>query len=59
MTKEPHLRAWKSRGTDRLGSYAEAQGGQGGDSRQEAQLHQGQVLPDQPSGLEWWSSLHQ
>lgn len=52
MTKEPHLRAWKSRGTDRLGSYAEAQGGQGGDSRQEVQLHQGQVLPDQPSGLE-------
>jgi len=28
---------------------------QGGDSRQPAWLHHRQVLPDQPSGLLWWS----
>ncbi|KAK4823614.1 hypothetical protein QYF61_004217 [Mycteria americana] len=38
-------------GTDPPRSYAKAHGGQGGDSRQPAWLHQGQVLPDQPSGL--------
>ena len=31
--------------------YAKAHGGQGGDSRQPAWLHQGQVLPDQPTGF--------
>lgn len=38
-----------------LRSCAKAHGGQGGDSRQPAWLHQGQVQPDQPSGLLWWS----
>jgi len=36
-------------------SYAKAHGGQGGDLRQPAWLHQGQVLPNQPSGLLRWS----
>jgi len=35
-------------GTHLPRSYAKAHGGQGGDSRQAAWLHQGQVLPDQP-----------
>jgi len=35
-------------------SSAEAHGGLGGDSRQPAWLHHGQVLPDQPGGLLWW-----
>ena len=35
-------------------SYAKAHGGQGGDSRQPARPHQGQILPDQPSGSLWW-----
>ncbi|KAJ7408368.1 hypothetical protein BTVI_01033 [Pitangus sulphuratus] len=45
----------KVHGTDPPRSYAKAHGGQGGDSGQPARLHQGQVLPDQPSGLLGWS----
>ena len=43
--------AWEDHGTDPPRSYAKAHGGQGGDLRQPAWLHQGQVLPDQPNGL--------
>jgi len=35
--------------------HLEALGEQGGDSRQPAWLHQGQVPPDQPSGFLLWS----
>jgi len=38
-------------GTDPPRRYAKAHGGQGGDLRQPAWLHQGRVLPDQPSGF--------
>lgn len=38
-------------GTDPLGSCAKAQGGWEADFRHLAQLHQGQILPDQPCGL--------
>ena len=47
--------AWEDHGIDPPRSHAKARGGQGGDLRQSAQLHQGQVLPDQTSGLLWWS----
>jgi len=43
---QPHLCASEDLGTDPSISYAKAHGGQGGDSRQPAWLHQGQVLPD-------------
>lgn len=41
--------------TDPPGSCAEAHREQGNDLKQPAQLHQGQVLPGQPSGFLWWS----
>jgi len=48
---QPLLCAWEEGGTDPPRSYAKAHGGQGGDMRLPAWLHQGQVLPDQPSGF--------
>lgn len=44
---------WEDQGTDPSGSCAKTQVGQGGDLIQPAQLHQGQLLPDQFSGLLW------
>ena len=55
LTCQPPLCAWEDHGTDPPTSYATAPGGQGGDVRQPTWLHQGQVLPNQPSGLLWWS----
>ncbi|KAJ7416937.1 hypothetical protein WISP_67778 [Willisornis vidua] len=51
----PHLTVWEYHGADAPGSYAKAHGGQGGDLRQPACLHQGQILPDQPSDFLQWS----
>jgi len=42
---------WEDHGADPPSSYAKTHGGQGGYLRQPAWLHQGQVLPDQPSGF--------
>jgi len=50
-TCQPHLCAWEDHGIGPPRNYAKACGGQGGDLSQPARLHQGQVLPDQPSGL--------
>ena len=50
-TCQPHLCAWEDHGTDPPRRYAKAHGGQGGDSRQPAWIHQGQVLPHQRSGF--------
>lgn len=36
----------KDQGTDLSGNYAKAHGEQGGEARQAARLHQGQVVPD-------------
>lgn len=55
LTCQPQLCAWEDHRTDPPGCYAKAHGGQGGDWGQPAWLHQGQVLSDQPSGLQWWS----
>lgn len=46
------LCAWKDRITNPHRSFAEGHGGQGGHSRQGAQLHQGKILPDQPAMME-------
>jgi len=45
------LCAWQDHGTDPPRSYAKAHGGQVGNLRQPAWLHQGQVLPDQAYGF--------
>lgn len=37
-------------GKNSSGSYTKGHGREGGDMRQQAQLHKGQVLPDQSSG---------
>ncbi|KAK4826953.1 hypothetical protein QYF61_012802 [Mycteria americana] len=42
-----NLCAWEDHGTDPPRSNVKAHGGQRGDSREPAWLHQGQVLPDQ------------
>jgi len=51
LTSQPHLYAWGDHGTDPHRSCAKAHGGQGGDLRQPAWLHQGQVLPDHTNGF--------
>lgn len=48
---QPHLCACEDHGTDSLRRYAETYRGQEGGSRELAELHQGQKLPDQISGL--------
>jgi len=57
LTCQPQLCAWGDHGTNPHGSYAKAHGGQRGDSRQPAWLHQGQVLLDQPCGFLRWSDF--
>jgi len=43
--------SWEDHGTDLPRRCAKAHAEQGSDSRQPVRLHQGQVLPDQPSSL--------
>ena len=50
-----HLCAWADHETEPPTGYVKAHGGQGGDIRQPVWLHEGQVLPDQPSGIVQWN----
>lgn len=52
---QPHLCAWEDQGAHPPRSSAKARGEYGGDSGQPAWFLQGQGLPDQPNGLQWWS----
>ena len=45
-TCQPHLCAWEDHGADPPRISAKVHGGQGGDSRQPAWLHQGQAVSD-------------